>query len=99
MPITFAALNLKPANNMKKVFAIMAIAATFAACNNSADTSAEDAQKKAADSTHQADSIANAMKMEQQKMDSTKMADSSKMKMMGDSSKMKMDSKMDKKKK
>ncbi|MDP4261507.1 MAG: hypothetical protein Q8941_03140 [Bacteroidota bacterium] len=83
---------------MKKVFAIMAIAAMFAACNNSTDTSAEDAAKKTADSTHQADSIANAMKMQQAVKDSTAKADSSKMKMGADSSKMKMgDSKMEKK--
>ena len=50
---------------MKKVFAIVAITFSLVACNNEAST-AEDAAKKAADSTHQADSIAaEAAKMAQ----------------------------------
>jgi hypothetical protein len=81
---------------MKKVFAIMAIAALFAACNNSTDTSADDAAKKAADSTRVADSINNVAKMEQQKMADAKAADSLKAKMAADSLKAK-DSKMQKK--
>jgi hypothetical protein len=82
---------------MKKVFAIMAIAALFAACNNSTD-SAADAAKKVADSTRVADSIANVAKMEQQKMDEAKMAaDSLKAKMAADSAAKMKDSKMQKK--
>ncbi len=48
--------NYKPIA-MKKVFAMLAIAAVVLACNNETATSAEDAAKKAADSTRVADSI------------------------------------------
>ena len=45
---------------MKKLFIVLAVASLgFAACNNSAT---DDAAKKAADSTHIADSTAAAMK-------------------------------------
>jgi hypothetical protein len=52
---------------MRKFIVMMAIAALFTACSNSAESD-EDAAKKKADSIHTADSIANAMKMEQDKM-------------------------------
>lgn len=42
---------------MKKVLALFAFAAVFAACNNESETSAADAAQKAADSTRVADSI------------------------------------------
>lgn len=64
LAITFASLKLKPIV-MKKVFAIAALAFAVVACNNEAST-AEDAAKKAADSTRAADSIAaEAAKMAQ----------------------------------
>ena len=48
---------------MKKLFIVLAVASLgFVACNN--DASTDDAEKKAADSTRIADSIANAQKME-----------------------------------
>jgi gas vesicle protein len=87
---------------MKKLFAIVAIAAVFTACNNSTEPSAEDIAKKVADSTHIADSTASAMKMQAEKMmndsNAKKMVDTVASKMDKMSDKMdKMKDKMDKK--
>ncbi|MCG2615616.1 hypothetical protein LZZ85_15045 [Terrimonas sp. NA20] len=56
---------------MKKVFAMLAIAAVVVACNNESATSAEDAAKKTADSIRVADSVA----AEQAKAAATQAAD------------------------
>ena len=48
--------NLKPIE-MKKVFAILTLAAFVVACNNESTASTEEANKKAADSARIADSI------------------------------------------